>query len=682
MALGYRPPNNLSIPFKFTQTGYQPPDWNAVPFAFTSTQESLGNLRAAINVMTAEPENYQETTYTYLKYCEEYVIGYNQYGVQILKGKCHYGGVRDLGTSIAVWEKPIYSGTKDLFTRIKGVYSETKDLSAAMSGEPPIDFQAYINVFQRTIKDLSASIHGFQKGDLYAYINTMQTTSLSASLTAVPPINLPAYLKVWPMKQLPASVHGWGALDLPAYLYSIQKRDLPATIGVVPPKDLGVTLRAWVREAIKDLGVYIRGFAYDDLPAIIRATYLKDLSAYIYGIPSVNLSASLYGWDIINLTAILNGVYSDSDLRATITATNNYKNLIGILKPRAATEVPHNLPAYIKGVSSSYLNAYLNPIPYINLMAYLNPSGQVADLHARIIPKKIRLTNVLSVITLEHKNLWAVINPSCIWSAARNLTAYIRTIYKSDLGAVLIGKKYDQKSVNLSARVGYTDTYAFIDKLPISVSIATQVYRYIDMLPLFISVFVEQVDLGSTITGTYRYGDLTAYINGYYIHPHHFDNVKNKQKVSKLGHSGMVEWFEMVELSFKSIVEDYFYSSAGASAWKVDRLDRWIVDISSYIPQDLKLNTKRRLHRLKYLYDLKRFASIDEAVRYAIDFVTDYPEVDLPAYLKPSGGFKNIRAILNARRTVQESNNLTSSIVGTPAGTAVVGYFDDGIDVI
>ena len=42
------------------------------------------------------------------------------------------------------------------------------------------------------------------------------------------------------------------------------------------------------------------------------------------------------------------------------------------------------------------------------------------------------------------------------------------------------------------------------------------------------------------------------------------------------------------------------------------------------------------------MYDLERFGSIDEAIRYAIDFVTDYPEVDLPAYLNPSGGFRNM----------------------------------------
>jgi hypothetical protein len=681
MAKGYTPPNNLNIPFKFAQTGYQPPDWNAIAFEFKSKREGLGNLRAAINVMTAEPENYQETTYTYLKYCEEYVIGYSQYGVQILKGKCYYGGVRDLGTSITVWKKPVYSGVKNLIAKAKGVYSGIKDLSADMSGELAIDIQAYVNTLQTTSYDLSASLHGYQVYDLPAYIRSMRTASLAAYLSAVPPVDLPAYLKVWPMKQLPGSIYGWDKLDLGGYTYAIQKGDLPAVIGAIPPKDLGLILRAWVREAVSNLGAYIDGLVYNDLPATVRATYLKDLPAYLGAEPAINLPGFIHGYDTIDLAAILNGVYGSYDLRAQITPTNNFKDLIGILKPRVATEVPHDLYAYIKGVGSSYLNAYINPTPYVNLMAYLNTSGQVADLSARIFPKKIRLTNILSVLTMEHMDLSAVINPSCIWSESRNLTGYVRVIYKSDLGAQIIGKKYAQTIANLTGTVGYADTYAFIDKLPISVSIATDVYRYIDMLPIFIRVFTEETNLTASITGTYLYGDLGASILGLYINPYHFENVKNRQKVSKLDHSGFVEWYEMVELSFKSIVEDYFYSSPGLSAWKVDRLDRWVLDVRSYIPQDLKLNTKRRLHRLKYISDIKRFSSVDEMMRYAIDFVTDYPEINLPAYVKPSGGFKNIQAILNVRRTTQESNNLTSSIVGTPTGTTVVGYYD-GIDVI
>lgn len=665
---------------KFYPGSYTPGTFNNVIFNWTSkvTHSDTGNISAAITAVGNGP--YQDEAYTYQKYCEQYIVGYSQYGVQILKGRCYYGGIRDLNAYVGVWEKMVYSGTKDLGAIIGCVFVE--DLPASIGIESPSDLQAYLNIFQTDTSDLSAFIHGFKEAYLPAYINCMRIFSLSALLTAVPPIDLPAYLKVWPMRQLPANVYGWDQLDLLANIYSIQKGDLPATIGGELAKDLGVILRGWVREATKDLGIYIRGFAYDDLPVTIRATYLKDLPAYLYSIAPVDITASIYGWDQLDLLAILVGVYGDYDLRASITPNNNYKNLISVLKPVAGHEIITYLPAYIKGVGSGYLRACIEANPVVNLGAYLNTIGQTANLAASIIPKVIRLTNVLSVITMEHMDLSAVINPSCIWSESRDLMAYLRTIYKSELGAVIIGEKYYTGSANLSAKIGYADRYSFIDRLPINVNIATQSYRYIDNLSLFISIFTHQVNLGASITGTYLYNDLSAYIVGSYLAPHHFYNVKNKQKVSKLNHSGVVEWFEMVELSFKSIVNDYFYSSSGKSAWKINRLDRWILNISSYIPQNLKLNTKRRLHKLKYMYDLKRFDSIDEAVRYAINFVTDYPEIDLTAYIKPSGGFRNIQGILNVRRIERENYNLTSSITGLPRGDVVVGFFDDGVSVI
>lgn len=676
----YTPQQMRDLIIKFYPGSYTPSTFGNATLNWTSrvSYSSTKDLHAAITAFGNGP--YQDTTYIYLKYCEEYIIGYSQYGVQILKGKCYYGGIRDLGAFIVGIEKIVYHETADLYASIGRVF--TNNLPASIGIETPVNLQAYVDVFSASAGNLAAFIHGFQTTDLSGYIRAMQSASLTAYLASVPPIDLPAYLKVWPMKQLPSSIYGWSQSNLAAYIYAIQKGDLTASIAGESPKDLRVILRAWVREAISDLGAFIGGLAYTDLPAIIRAKYLKDLPAYMAGEPAINLPGLIHGYDTKNLIAILTGVFGEYDLPASITATNNFKNLIGILKPRVATQVPYDLPAYIKGVGSGILYAYINPTPYVNLMAYLNVAGQVANLRARIIPKTIRLTSVLSVLTMEHMDLSAVINPSCIWSESRNLEAYLRTVYKGDLGAVLIGKKYDTQIKNLGARVGYADTYSYIDKLPISISVSTEAFRYIDVLPLLIKIFTDQADIGASIIGTYLYGDLTAAITGSYIDPHHFDNVKNKQKVSKLDHAGRVEWYEMVELCFKSIVEDYFYSSAGASAWKTDRLDRWILDVRSYIPQDLKLNTKRRLHKLKYIYDLRRFRSIDEAVKYAIDFVTDYPKVNLPAHVNPSGGFKNIQGILNVRRTLSESNSLGSSVVGTPISDIVLGYSDGGVDVV
>jgi hypothetical protein len=560
------------------------------------------------------------------------------------------------------------------------------------------------------------------KKDLSAYINILMSESLPASIGGEIAPDLPAYLKVWPMKQLSSRIYGWGQLDLSAYIYSIQQGNLPAIIGIESPIDLGVILRAWAREVPKDLGAYISSLQ-KDLQGIIRATYLKDLPAYLYCVKPRDLSASIYGYGLTDLPAYLNGVYGPYDLRASLNITNNYKDLSAYLDPNTGVREPSDLSAYVRGWNAGDIGAYIYSIACVNLNAYLGAQGYVGDLAASIYPKTIRLTSVVSIITMEHLDLSAVVNPSCIWSEPRDLAAYLRCVYKSDLSATLLGKRYDTGVANLYSTIGHADTYSLIDKLPISVSITTKSYRFVDKFPIYFRFFADTRTLAASIVGTYLYKNLSASISGAYLDPYHFANVKNKQKVYKLSASGIAEWFEMVELSFKSIVRSYYYikisdpykvwADAGTqwvdsnlaqwvesdlnqwvdsnifswttlqdALWKTDRLDKWILDVSSYIPVNIKLATKRKFHKLKYVYDLNRFDSIDEAVRYAIDFVTDYPKVDFPASIYASGGYKNMQAFLNVRRVVQENYDLDVSITGQSMGDVIIGIDGDGIAVI
>lgn len=667
-----------NLVLKFYPGGYTPQTFGNVTlnWGLRTSHSDIGNLSAAITATGL----YQNTTYTYLKYCENYVVGYGIYGVQILKGRCYYGGIRDLAASYAIWTKPVYSETKDLGAYVGRVFG--KDLPAFIGVETPADLQAYVNTFQTDTSDLPASIHGWQTSDLAGQINAMIAAALSAYIVAVPPVDLPAYIKPWPMKQLPADIYGWGQLDLPAALYAMQKGDLPAYIGTVPPKDLGAILKGWVREAIKNLPATITGFTYDDLPASIRATYLKDLPAFLGAVPVQNLPAFIRGWQEVDLPASLVGVYGEYDLRASINSTNNYKNLIAYIRATQATAVSKDLPASIQGWYMSDINAYINSTPSANLTAYLNAIGQTADLRATIIPKTIRLTSVLDVITMAHSDLSAVINPSCIWSEFRDLTAYARAVYKGDLSATLIGKRYATTEVNLGAKLGYADTYTFMDKLPISIQIATQSYRYIDKLPILIKIFGAEQDLTATITGTYLYNNLLASITAVYLEPHHFDNTKNKDRVYNRTYSGIQQTLELIELSFSSIVKEYFYSGSGTTAWKTDRADKWILDIASYIPQNLAINLERKLHKFRSLYDLSRYADIDEAVRLAIDYVTSYPYDDISAYINPHGGYLNLSAMVSGRGITSTNDNLQATITGQATGEVVVGLSDDGVEIL
>jgi hypothetical protein len=679
---------------KFYPDTYTPQKFGDVSLNWVSrpVYSSVGNIQATINALGDGP--YHDYTYTYIKYCPTYVVGYSVYGVQILKGRCIYGGIRDLSASIRGWGVKdlsafidayppadisafIYGwGIKDLSAFIYGwgikdlsafIYGwDIKDLSAFIGAHPPADISAFIRVIYPPHKDLSA------------FTRAMRYQRLNAILNPVPPVDLSAYLKVWPMGVLSANIYGWDIKDLAARINSYEYKNLSVYIGTHPWVDLSVHLRGWVREAETNLSAYTAGFAYIELPAILRSTYLKHLSAYVYPVVPVNLGAALHGWDLINLSAFVDGRYGDYDLQASINAVRNIKELGAYINSLFEVGVSRDLPALIEGWRTKDISAYVAPIPFAALSAYINVMGQVGDLPASIYPKTIRLSSVISVVTMEHLDLSGVINPSCIWSEPRDLLAYIRCIYKSDLGATVVGKRYGQGVFNLSASVGFDNSYTFIDRLPISVTVTTQSYRFEDKFPIYLSIFREYKAITASIVGTYLYNDISASIAGDYLELYNFENVTDRIRTYNLDYMGVFQNYETVEISFRSIVKDYFYSSSGDSAWKTDRIDKWILELKSYVPGNVLLNVKRKLHKMKALYDFTSFESVDEAMKFAIEYIISYPYDDITAYINVGGGYVDFPASIRPRYPTSTYGNLQSSItvlaetvVATPEGIGI-----------
>jgi hypothetical protein len=147
-------------------------------------------------------------------------------------------------------------------------------------------------------------------------------------------------------------------------------------------------------------------------------------------------------------------------------------------------------------------------------------------------------------------------------------------------------------------------------------------------------------------------------------------------------HDSTIDWNRVVELSFRSIVEDYFYVGAEGRLYKTDRLAKWKSDVKSFIPENTVLGIKRKLHRAKVVYDLKDFNNIDEAVRFAIDYVIEYGRTDLNARIAVSGGLLNLPTALVVKVPgVEVESDLTSVITGVQK-TMVVGLDDDGIEIL
>jgi hypothetical protein len=451
---------------------------------------------------------------------------------------------------------------------------------------------------------------------------------------------------------------------LNAYINVKQTRGLSASIGAHDPGNLTARLKGWVREAVSDLTANIKGYTYEGLGAIIRSTYIGNLTAQVFGVAPINLSANIYGWDLLDLPALINGVRLDTDLLASITGTGWRKDLPVYISGVTATGVSYDLGARISSWYTGNLNARINSVHPSDLGATVVVDGGALDLGASIYPKMIRLTTIISFITMENHDMSATIN-ICMGSEMRNLSSYLRAVYKSDLSATINGIWNQGGSSNLGASIGRENKYYAIDKLPISVYISFGDYWTEDKLPISFRVSNGLRSLGATITGIHASSDLTASLNAVLLDPYGFENDKNRERVYTLNKMGEKLKFEVAEISFKSVVSDYFYVSADDTAYKTNRLERWVTNVSSYIPKNTRLNIKRRFHRMTSLHDISKFSSLDAAMKFAIDYVTAYPEVDLGAYINVSGKYTGLGATIMPKFTSSESNNLTTTIVGT-----------------
>ena len=726
MSENYIPPEGTSIPFVFSKAGYTIPE--NIVFNFVGPGK-FGILKAAVNVM----QPYWYHTYTYPKSCPKYVVGYSLGRVQIIRGRCIYGGIRDLRGYLKPWPMQnfpaeingvLWHGSdqfqgilrpwhREIIGDIPGYIHgwQELDLSAIVAMHPPRNLEMFVRVNQREISDLSSHIHGWQEADLglhlagthfpvelptYVHAQQRSISDMSSFIHAwherylqgvlggvtfnnlqgvvdpIPAIPLHAYLKVWPQNILPAYTRGWGALDLTAYLNQMYSYDLPAhLIGVSDTlKNLRARIKGWGSE-LSDMPGFIRVFHWQLFGGIIRATYLANINAYLFPVLPKYLKGLMHVWHERYLQGIIGGQQYPWNLTATINPTGVWHLLQAIIAPVAATGVYDYLIAMVHPWERRDFPAYIYVDRAAVLSAYLNTLGYSSDLHATIRPKMIRLTTIVNIPTFSHKDLSAIINFPCKKTGYATLMAQVYSKYKGDLYAFIRPIIYDYKPSLLGAKIGYTDGYLEVDKFKLSITLFPSEFFTRDMFRLAITLLDSKVLLAAYIKGILTSNNLTANVVGDEIPSYTYDTLlKNRERVIHKTYDGVFQQFEVVELAFKSAVKDYYYSSAGDYAWKTKRFDKWMLDVRSILPEDQALHLKRRLHRATTLYDLKKFVSIDEALRFAIAYVTEQPTSNLSASLFNRARYLNLPAVINPRYVRTAKGSLPASI--SPSATTIV----------
>jgi hypothetical protein len=548
-------------------------------------------------------------------------------------------------------------------------------LPAILEGtHDPSNIGAYVNSLKRSTRDISAYIRGWQASNLPASLRIMIPVDLSAELSLIAPVDLSSSIRARYYNNLPGTIHSYATKYLGAYINQIYDQFLPAQINPLTDnfKNLGVKIYPY-GESYSDLGAYSIGFQWNSLSASITPKYITNLLGYIFPVVPVNLKGIIHGWEERFLQGILIGEDYPWNLKASITVSGSWQTLTASILGLRGVFQSGNLRSGVHTWERRDLPSYIFAARTGNLSAYLNPHLQASNLHASIRPKMIRLTTFVKIPTMVASDLSATINYLCFGTGYSNLGSSIWAKYKSDLYAFIRARvPYDQPK-DLGAKIGYTDSYLETDTYKLNIDLLPSKYYTEDVYRIRLTALSALTILNAYIRATPRYVDFPASIVAEDVESYTYESTfRNRERVIHKTYDGIFQTFETVEMAFKSAVKEYYYSSAGNTAWKASRFDKWMLDVRSILPANLTTKLKRRLHRATTVYDFRRFSSVDEAVRYAIAHVTEWPEGDLGSTIYGRGRYRQLSAVL-IPRYVKTNSTTMAAYINPLQDTIVVG---------
>lgn len=644
--------------FNFNEDeGYLGPNFSGSREIGTST------LRAAITGMEFERD--------YLKSCEEYVVGFNQNAIQILRHNCVYGGIRDLQASISVlshirnlpaYLKQTYAGQIDISAVLKGFQTSESDLSVTFKGwgqedkdlpvylkqgyTDQVDLSVYLKEFYAQQTDLGNTVKGWSTGNVIDIINTIRIWYEDSE-------DIPAYLKTTTQDDL----------DLPTIVYKIWQHQ---------QQDLNKALHGWQEAQLQKI---IQALHISDLPVLIRSTYLTNLGAMLYAIQPVDISADLFGWAVQDLGAyIVDGIY-EGDLTTYINSVPP-KDLGFRIYAKQGIATPRDLNIFISNLPFYDLYSSINVMQYKDLNAYLESSRVFMDLQFKIYPKYVRVKHHINISFLEHRDLAAVVNFPCFGSAFRDLGFSVVIENSRDMRFYIFG--YDNSNLkDLRCSINALDyvsqdtinvKYFYGQTIQPTVTVKYDkkepIYSF-NKITLWTDTFTRSFsDLSSSIVGNYLTKDLGAYIQAYSNLHYGSENIQEKFVTLKLKNN-KEDFRRYVELTFNSYANSYTYFSGGRKAYRDFRNDHWVIRVEGHELLPVGRGFEKTKVRRKYIFNLRNYESIDEAIRDMIDRVTNMKSTDLGAYIESTNDrVANLSFRLMPKRIYKSNRTIKNSIKG------------------
>jgi len=677
-------PTNNPCFFEFTSSGYTAPAFDDVNFDFSVNVPTMSEIKATIVGMELERD--------YLKSCEEYVVGFDQDNLQILRHSCVYGGIRDLQAyvlvlsnlrDLAMYIKQGYTGQTDILFGVRGGGSTNEDLPTVIKGAVQSDIDLVISL-KRGYSDqveLFNYLKGFytQQADLLNIVKGRSTGNIVDLLNAIKGsqttiTNIPAYLKTTVSQ----------TDNLSAIVYKIWQ---PGT------KDIDLILHSWQEVQLQKI---VQALHITDLNMLLRSIYITNLGAALYAIQPVDITAGLFGWAIHDLNAyIVDGVY-DGDLPFYLN-TIPPVNLGALINVMLGINIPVNLPARIINSPFSDLYMGISALLYQDLNAYLISSRDYFDLQFKIYPKYVNVKHHINISFLEHRDLAGVVNFPCFGSAFKDLFFSLVIKNSKDMGAYIYA--YDYSNIkDLSCSINTVDYVTqntikvnyFYGQRSLPFSNTTLFYEKkepiysVNKITLWTNTLTRSInDLNCYITGDYLIKDLGARIRVSNDLHYNASAVKERFVTLKLKNNREV-FKRYVELTFNSYVSNYTYFSGNQSAYRNYLDEHWVVRVEGYELLPVGRGFEKAKVRKKYIFNLRDYASIDEAIKDMTNRVTNMRSTDLCAYIDSTyDRVANLSCSLYSKRIYKSNRIINATIIAkdellTDLPINIVGLSSDG----
>jgi len=528
----------------------------------------------------------------------------------------------------------------------------------------PVSILADIFVRQRSSILLDVFIHSWHSSDLNSFLRIVFFENVVANIYPIPPSNLNAYLKVRQSVVLNAYTRGWVSSDLSAVIDQVYYNNLKAVLKVSsdPFRNLKSMLHG-IAQRDEILLSSIRSLMFRFIGATIRSTYLSSLYSYVFSIAPKDILARIHSWHTIDLIGIISGIEYPWNLKASIVGSGGFNSINAYIYSIKFGGVYKDLSCKVHSLEYRLLSSEVNVELAHILGAYINPFMVGSNLTANIRPKMIRLTTLVGVSTFRKQDLSAIINFPCFHTGYSSISATIYSKFKSELQGIIRALRFSYKQESIKSSVGYSDYMLVVDKFKLMINVYPSEVFTEDIHRLNISVIQGYSFLSAFIRCTLKSDSLASSIKGLAIPKFSFDRLfNNREQVVTTTYDGVFKSYEVVELSFYSAVKDYYYSSHGSFVWSEDRFKKWMLSIESYIPADTSLKLARRLHKFFILHDIKKFVSLDAAVRFAIDYVTEYPQSNIIASIVGSGYFDYLSGSIFPRSSKKSNNSISSEI--------------------